>query len=621
LAELTRERKETLAPLDKRLSASRTAAAGARREDAALVGEKKDLFSGLGQMIVDAAVTDPAVDDDLARLVELEAGHAVMAEGLGDLQTASDAIAPGVMAKFYGLGAAVLVVPILLLGAVWWFVLSDRPSVGSRPSRGGAATTEREGRQRAEERRASPSTVSSEEVDELMQTLETDDPDARVEASRALGEAGTAAVPALTALLQDGNAEARADAAYALAEMGELPRSAASDAVAGLIRALDDDNWRVRANAAVALGNLGNGASEVWEPIAGAVGDSDPRVRGAAAYALGEIGVRSADSIPILAKRLGEDEVPDVRVLAANGLAMVGAPEAVPALVLALENENWEVQYASFRALGVLRGNAVEALPALIDLLPKLEPWNASMVAYSVQMIVEAAGPQYRPSRELVGALERRIGIIARSLALGGQREGTPMAVALPTIVTWAPAARARFVAELAPLLWESGGGGRRYTAELALPTLLVIAQVERQSAAALLEGLEDSDGNVRWAAASALGAMQAELAVPALIRALDDEDPAVQRAAALSLVHLGSTASVPLSEALRHESPSVRLHAAYALAEIGRDGADDALVAALNTALQDDEFIVREAVACALKNIQRLTDCDPHALSGLAGR
>ena len=621
LAELARERKEALAPIDKRLSATRTAGAGARKEGTALVRTKADLFTALGQTIVDSGVTDPAVDDHLARLEELETGHADMKEGLGGLQTVSDAIAPGVMVKFYGLGAAVLILPILSLGIVWWFALSDRPSPASRPSRDVAATADREGRQRTEESRASQSTVSAEEVDELMQALEADDPDARVEAGRALGEAGTAAVPALIALLEDGNEEARADAAYALAEMDELPRNAASEALSGLIRALDDESWRVRANAAVALGNLGKGSSEAWEPLAAAVGDADPRVRGAAAYALAEIGVRSPDSIPILAKRLGEDEVPDVRVLAANGLAMVNTPQAVPALVMALEDENWEVQYASFRALGALKGNAVEALPALIDLLPRLEPWNAAMVAYSVKLIVEEAGPPYRPSRDLVEALEQRIGIIVRSLSLGGPREGTPMAVALPTIVGWAPAVKSRLTVELTPVLWESGGEGARYMAELVLPTLLVVAQVERQSTAALIDGLEDSDRDVRWAAAAALGAMQAEPAVPALIRVLDDDDPAVQRTAALSLVHLGSAAHAALVAALRSESPSVRLHAAYALAEVGRDADNDTVVAALNSALQDDEFIVREAVACALKNIQRITDCDPDALSGLRGR
>ena len=157
--------------------------------------------------------------------------------------------------------------------------------------------------------------------------------------------------------------------------------------------------------------------------------------------------------------------------------------------------------------------------------------------------------------------------------------------------------------------------------AELVLPALLVVAQAEGQNAAALILRLGDSDRNVRWAAASALGAMQDERSVPALIGALADEDPAVQQTAARSLAHLGTAAHILLSEALRHESPSVRLHAAYALAEVGRDVDDKAVVAALNAALQDDEFIVREAVACALKNIQRITDCDPDALSGLTGR
>lgn len=615
LADLARERRETLAPLDKRLSETRKEGERERREGAALVREKQELFFELGSTVVDGGVTDPSIVDELTRLAGIEGQRTGLEEELATLQAASEGMAPGVMAKFYGVIGAVLILPVFL-GAVGWFAWSHYGSSGaSRSARDRAPSAER---RRPQVDRAR---VGTEKVDAIVQSLRRGDADERVNASRALGEAGAEAVPALLELLVDRNQENRADAAYAFAEMSELPERQAPVAVARLVEALKDESWRVRANAAVALGFLGTGSSDAWRGLAEAVEDSDARVRGAAAYSLGKIEVRPSDTVVILSKLLIEDPVPDVRVLAAGGLAPVGRTSAVPALVAALSDQNWQVQYNSMGALATLGEHSIEALPALIDLLPRLRPSLAPIAGSAVQRIVEAAGPGYRPSRKLSQALERRIELIARFSTVGDSRRGMPIAAALPTLVEWMPSATTQLTVELAPLLWESGGESAEFMAELVLPALLSIAKVRRESAAALVDKLEDSDRNVRWAAASALGAMHAEQGAAALIRVLADEDPGVRRAAAQALAHLGPGAITPLSEALGHRDPGARVHAAYALAEIGRDADDEAVVSALNSALQDDEFIVREAVACALKNIQRIIDCDPNSLSGLTGR
>jgi HEAT repeat protein len=74
------------------------------------------------------------------------------------------------------------------------------------------------------------------------------------------------------------------------------------------------------------------------------------------------------------------------------------------------------------------------------------------------------------------------------------------------------------------------------------------------------------------------------------------------------------------LVEVLGHQNPDARVHAAFALASIGRGASEESVVPALRNALQDNEFKVRYAMSCALKNIQRITACDPESILAPAG-
>lgn len=623
LAELARERKESLAPLDGRLKETRKAAAGAAKKSSALGREKLEVFGDLGRAVVAAGVTDLSLEEHLAELEANGRARAELEAALVHLQEKSAAVPRGVMLKFNVLVVTILIVLLAIVGLLWWWSPSGAPDAsGGRRVDNTPRASGRSNPDRRAARPASETTIDAARLDELVSTLGSEDANARVEAGRELGAAGAGAVAALLGPLRDGDEATRADAAYALAEMTDLSPAAAAEAIPALVAALQDDAWRVRANAALALGKAGAGYDEVWEPLAATVDDAEPRVRGTATYALGRSGVRPADSVAILTGRLLEDEVPDVRVLAANALSLSGQRTAVPALATALADPNWEVQYASIRALGLLEDAAVEALPTLIDRLPVLKPWRAALVATSIRMIVEATAPQYRPPPDLVAALEQRIGTIARALPIDSPSDDAPIARALPILLRWAPGATTQLTVELTPQLWGTGEGSRRPMAQDLLPTLLVIAGAERPSIPALAEQLDAGDRNVRWAAAAALGATRNERAIAPLIGVLADQDPAVQQVAALGLAHVGPAARVPLSEALRHADTGVRLYAAYAIASMGRsrDGDDQAVVTALTAALQDDSFVVREAVACALKAIQRITPCDPEQLSGITG-
>jgi HEAT repeat protein len=91
-------------------------------------------------------------------------------------------------------------------------------------------------------------------------------------------------------------------------------------------------------------------------------GDPDARVREAAAYALAFIVDRRAFE-PLLHTLENGDEAPLVRGQAAEALAYLGDPGAVPALIPALDDPAPEVRFWAALALGHLAG--AEAIPPL----------------------------------------------------------------------------------------------------------------------------------------------------------------------------------------------------------------------------------------------------------------
>jgi HEAT repeat protein len=116
-----------------------------------------------------------------------------------------------------------------------------------------------------------------------------------------------------------------------------------------------------------------------------------------------------------------------------------------------------------------------------------------------------------------------------------------------------------------------------------------------------LLKALEDSDDDVRWEAAFALGNIGSETAIAGLLKALEDSDYDVRRYAAEALGKIGSETAIPrLLKALEDSDYDVRRYAAEALANICSETA----IAGLLKALEDSDDDVRRYAAFALGNI-----------------
>ncbi len=102
-------------------------------------------------------------------------------------------------------------------------------------------------------------------------------------------------------------------------------------------------------------------------PVAALIGllkdDSEREVRRSAAGALGEMGPAAASAVPCLRKALrGEG---GGWWVAADAIGKIGGPDAVPALVEALESKDDDVRLTAIKRLGELGGVASSAAKAL----------------------------------------------------------------------------------------------------------------------------------------------------------------------------------------------------------------------------------------------------------------
>lgn len=179
-----------------------------------------------------------------------------------------------------------------------------------------------------------------------LQILIGGDEDARQEAADALGALGEASVSPLLALLDDGDADVRCWASWALAQTGSRR------AVQPLMAALDDAECDVRIGAALALGELG--AAEAAPALVAQLASWNGLLSRCAAAALEKIGQEAA---PALVEAL-EHPKSQVRMWAARALRCTGSMAAVESLCrVYLYDESYLARHyaeEALREMGVL---------------------------------------------------------------------------------------------------------------------------------------------------------------------------------------------------------------------------------------------------------------------------
>jgi len=248
-------------------------------------------------------------------------------------------------------------------------------------------------------------------------------------------------------------------------------------------------------------------------------------------------------------------------------------------------------------ALGRVIAYGPEAVPALVEELQDEDETVRRRVIFALRAIGPAA-------RDGVPALVR-----ALKDERGYVREGAAFALA-----TVAPGRGADAVPVLVEVLGDPDVLVRRHAAD----ALGAIGPAAKDAVPALVRAMDDRDAMTRWRAAGALGAIGSPAAVPGLVWALGDEDRTVRRHAAAALGQMGPAAgpAVPrLCAALSDADPVLRAAAVNALASIGPEAA--AAVPGLKSALADTSRVVRRRAAAALERIERPVGRRPEEAPG----
>jgi HEAT repeat protein len=178
-------------------------------------------------------------------------------------------------------------------------------------------------------------------VADLLQSLQARPAWRRADAADKLGRLRLrAAVPCLTAALDDPSEDVRTVAARGLAAIRDPA------AVPALARALaDPSRWTL---SLIAENLMAMGPSAV-PPLLELLSGDEHNVRVAVVQVLGEI--RDPAATPALIEILREDDL-NLRAQAAAALGKLGGPDAERALLAALEDPEWQVRAQAAKALG-----------------------------------------------------------------------------------------------------------------------------------------------------------------------------------------------------------------------------------------------------------------------------
>ncbi|HVT08031.1 MAG TPA: HEAT repeat domain-containing protein [Polyangia bacterium] len=352
------------------------------------------------------------------------------------------------------------------------------------------------------------------------------------------------------------------------------------------LTALLDGPPLVAAAAAAALGGL---AHQAGENVLAGIRTGSPTHRKALLPHISG-GWAAADVVACL-----RDEDPDVRVLACDALARMGAVGEVAALFPVLGDPDTRVSYAAVGAIQSLGSNETERLA-----------------------LEAARSPDVRVRRAAVRILTyfgstSALGVFLSALEDPDERVREAAVQALPlmddprafeTLLACAKSKSEKTRAAAMRSLGQSMGDLRasaylmkgirdpdpwvRYYACQSLGKLAF-----EPAAEAIIGLLDDPAGQVRIAAIEALSCLKSEPAIAALSQAATDTDEDVQRAAIVGLGVAQHASALPLViQATRAANPATRLVALSALAGFR----DPAVLVAFRDAAGDPEESVRTA-------------------------
>jgi HEAT repeat protein len=359
-------------------------------------------------------------------------------------------------------------------------------------------------------------------------------------------------------------------------------------AVPALVESLRDQNDAVRVEVVLALGAIGPPAREAVPRITVLLKDPNKLVRRTAASALWWIDGQAKIAVPILIEGL-EDRKADLidRQTCVYVLGEIGdkAELAVPALIVLLRGIQKSTRTEtsvelSFRATEALGRIGEPAVPALITQLRDKDPDIRKNAAWALRKMgprAQAAVPALCEMSKDNNADLRRFAVAA----LG--KIGPAASGAVPALIA---------------RLQDPDGVIRRY----ASWSLGCIGRPAKDAVPALIAMLKDKEKEARESATWALGkiGLDAKAAVPALIKTAKKDRDHGLAAEALGRIGADARAAVPtLVELLDQSSAEARIR--IALAHWRITGHEETAVKVLTAALTDEQSAVRCDAADAL--------------------
>lgn len=224
----------------------------------------------------------------------------------------------------------------------------------------------------------------------LIGALGGDSQEIRIWATRALGELGPAArpaVPALARLLKERGFDDGESAAKALGAIGPSA-SEAIPTIHSVLDALGPDDG----HAGVLLEALDKIGAPPSAGMIQELDDPDPAIRETAAFSLGEFGATARPAVPRLEAAL-RDPVRSVRVEAACALVRIDPANdrALPVLIESLDDTDTDVLLTALGALEELGPKAVAAAPKLKTIIERPDLRHKDFVGDQLRLTIESA--------------------------------------------------------------------------------------------------------------------------------------------------------------------------------------------------------------------------------------
>jgi HEAT repeat protein len=328
----------------------------------------------------------------------------------------------------------------------------------------------------------------------LAQLLDDADPPARAEAAFALGNIGCDDAPVIAKLVKLTQLETDdwvADrAGHALGKMG-------AKAILAMTEQSKVGDPDIRVRFITALGEAGPAAAQAIPALGQAAADPDEEIRKAAVIALGLVGKgpAAANAIPILIAALNDADR-QVRVEAVWGLSRSGAQSKplIAALVAALSDPDGEVASSASSAVCKI---GLAALPSITALLADPNPALGSQLEYTLLNLV-SPDPDLRPRGETRSQVAARIKE-ARAVVLSALKNPNGR------VRDWAADRLANLGESIVPDLIAALGDASALLRAGAAQTLELIGPKARPAIEGLRTRLNDPDATVRAAADSAI--------------------------------------------------------------------------------------------------------------------